>query len=119
MPDNQSIDVTVTADQSKTGKISGSGKMDIVIDDATKFGLDMDYKDPDHVDLMISGKHTFKVGDGDLDISGDISDNVVNGSITVEGTSKISISKDVAASISTQFNSKEGASGSATISISL
>ena len=119
MPDNNAIDISVDAAQSKTGKISGSGKIDIEIDDASKLGFNVDYQDPDHVDLMISGKHTFKVGDGDLDVSGDISDNVVNGSITVEGTSKISISKDVAASIATKFNTKEGASASATISISL
>jgi len=119
MPDNQSIDVTIDADQSKSGKISGSGRIDIQVDDASKLGFNVDYKNPDHVDFTISGKHTFKVGDGDLDVSGAITDNVVDGSITVEGESKISISKDVAAAISTQYNTKDGASGSATISISL
>ena len=118
MPDNNGVIVTVDGNADQSGKISGSGQIDIAIDDASQGSVKVDYQDPDHIDLVISGKHSFKVDNGEFDVSGSIKDNLVNGSLTVEGESRFAISKEIAATISTQYNTKEGASASAKVSIS-
>ncbi len=110
------IDVTIKAGIDGEGQLSGSGTLSIE-GDASEFSCEIGYESADKLELKLSGKYKMSLLGRDAEVAGEISHNIFNGETIIEGDAKITIWKNISASVTPTFSSKDGLSAKAGIAI--
>jgi|GEM_PF-2493016 hypothetical protein len=96
------VDETAT---SQTGTLAGTGALSVDIHDISKTTIAVDYKEQDKVKVSLSSEAPIKLdADSSLTLSGGLTYDFLNKSITGKAGIDITVSKDVAMSFEQAFN---------------
>jgi hypothetical protein len=108
MADNVTITVSGTLDEtatSQTGQIAGNGKLVVDIKDINKTSVSVDYKDEDKLKISLQSLQPISLfADNSLVLSGGISYDALNKTLTGNAGLDITVSKNVAMEFKQDFN---------------